>query len=243
MSNNLKGKLKSVFEAPAPAKKNIFLSQIDYPKASRLDFIKSQAGYIRKHVWVLSLLLFIGTLIGIYYYEVSASVVWVVSSVFPFISLVSMSEILRSTTYNMDELEMSCKHNFLEISLIRLGILGIANFAVLISILILLIGKTDFGFFRLGIYLITPYLLNCYCSIFVINRLKSREIIYVCGVVTASVSILNALSAIQINDIYTDKYCSFWIAAFIILALLSCKEIVELIRKMEELKWNSSLTA
>jgi hypothetical protein len=143
----------------------------------------------------------------------------------------------------MDELEMSCKHNFLEISLIRLEILGIANFAVLISILILLMGKTDFGFFRLGIYLITPYLLNCYGSIFVINRLKSRETIYVCGVVTAAVSVLNALSAIQINDIYTDKYCSFWIAAFIILAVLSCKEIMELIRKMEELKWNSSLTA
>ncbi|WMM26275.1 hypothetical protein RBU61_06255 [Tissierella sp. MB52-C2] len=242
MRNNLKRKLKSAFEAPAPIRKSIFLSQFDYPKASRFDFIKSQAGYIRKRVWVLSLLLFIGTLIGIYYYEVSTSIVWVVSSIFPFISLASIAEILRSTTYNMDELEISCKHNFLEVSLIRLGILGIANFAVLISILLLFMGQTDFGFFRLGLYLITPYLLNCYGSLFAINRLKSREITYICGIVTAFVSLLNALFTIQINDIYTERYWSFWLMSFIILTVLSYKEVVKLIKKMEGLQWNSSLT-
>ena len=242
MSNNLKGKLKSVFEAPTPTKKDDFLNQLDYPKASRLDFIKSQAGYIRKQVWVLSLLLFIGTLFLMHYFEVSDSVVWILSSALPFISLVSIGEIFRSITYNMDELEMSCKHNFLEISLIRFGILGLANFAVLISLLILLAGKTDFGFFRLGLYLTTPYLLNCYGSIFAVNRLKNREIIYICGVVTAAVSILNALFITQINDIYTDKYWSFWIISFIILTVLSYKEILKLIKKMEELKWRLSLT-
>ena len=242
MNNNLKKKLKSAFEAPIPARKKIFLNEFDYPKASYIDFIISQAGYIRKHIWVLSILLFISTIMGIYYYRISIHAVWAVSSVLPFILLISINEILRSTTYNMDELEMSCKHNFSEISLIRMGILGMADFIVIIGILILLMGKTDFGFFRLGLYLLTPYLLNCYSSLFAINRLKSREIIYICGVITASVSILNALLIIRVNDIYTDRYRSLWIAAFIILAVLICKEIVKLIKKMEELQWNSSST-
>jgi hypothetical protein len=240
--NNLEKELKSVFEAPTPTRKNFFLNQLDYPKARRIDFIKSQLGYIRKRIWLLSALLFIGTLLELYFYKVSTSFVWVVSSALPFISLVSMSEIARSTTYNMDELEMSCKHNFLEVSLIRLGILGVANFTVLISILLLFMGKTDFGFFRLGLYLTTPFLLNCYSSLFVINRLKSRETTYICGCVTAFISISNAFLTMQVNDIYDERYYLFWTLSIIILAVLSSRELVKLIKKMEELHWSLSLT-
>lgn len=243
MKMNLKKELKSVFEAPIPARKKHFMSQFDYPKASQFDFIKSQAGYIRKRVWVLSVLIFIGTLTGLYFYKVSASIVWAVSSTLPFIFLASISEIVRSTTHNMDELEMSCKHNFLEVSLIRIGILGVVNLLVLTSILLLFMSKTDFGFFRLGLYLITPYLLNCYGSLFAINRLKSREITYICGGITAFISISNALLSMQINDIYTAKYRLFWIMTFIILAVLIVIEITKLIKKTEELQWNLKLTA
>lgn len=242
MRKNLKRKLKLAFEAPRPTRKENFLNQFHYPKASRIDFIKSQIGYIRKGIWILSVLLFIGTFIVLYYYEMPPCLVWIVSSTLPFISLASISEIVRSTTYNMEELEMSCKHNFLEVSLIRLGILGVANFTLLISILLLFIGKTNFGFLRLGLYLITPYLLNCYGSLFIINRLKSREITYICGGVTAFVSILNSLLTIQINDIYTERYCLFWITLFIILTVLSTIEVVKLIKKTEELQWSLQLT-
>lgn len=242
MSNNLKRELKSAFEAPIPTRKSSFLSQFNYPRASRFDFFKRQVGYIRKRVWILSGFLFIGTLLGLYCYKVSTSFVWMVSSVLPFISLVSMNEIVRSTTYNMDELEMSCKHNFLEISLIRIGLLGIGNVLVLIGILFLFVGKTDFGFFRLGLFLTTPYLLNCYISLIVLNCLKSRDVTYICGIVTAFVSISNVLITIQINDIYTEKYWTLWITSFIVLAILSVIELVKLIKKMEEFKWNSSLT-
>ncbi|WP_313346974.1 hypothetical protein [Sedimentibacter sp.] len=242
MRNNLKKELKAAFDAPTPTRKNLFLNQLDYPTASRIDFIKSQLGYIRKRIWFLSVLLFTGTLLGLYFYKVSTSFVWVVSSVLPFVSLASISEIVRGTTYNMEELEMSCKHNFLEVSFVRLGILGVANFIVLISILLLFMSKTDFGFFRLGLYLITPFLLNCYGSLFAINRFKNKETTYICGCVTAFVSILNTLLSIQINEIYTERYWLFWVMSFIVLVVLSVREVAKLIKKMEELQWSSSLT-
>lgn len=243
MNNNLKKELKSAFEAPTPTRKQVFLNQIDYPKASQFNFIKAQVRYIRKRVWLLSILLFVGTLCGLYLSETSISVVWIVSSVFPFLSLVSMTEIARSTSYNMAELEMSCKHSFTEVSLIRLGILGVFNFTILIGILFLFIGKMDFGFFRLGLYLITPFLLNCYGSLFVINRLQSRETMYICGGITGFVSILNALFTTQVNNIFTERYSVFWILAFIILTVLSITEIMKFIKRTEELQWNSPLTA
>lgn len=240
MRNNLNRELKSAFDVPAPSRKSMFLSQFNYPKASRLDFIKTQAGYISKRVWVLSLVIFLGTLIGLYFHNVSTSFVWLISSALPFVSLTSMAEIVRSITYNMEELEMSCKHNLLEVILIRLGLLGIANFLVLISILLIFKGKTDLGFFRLGLYFIMPYILNCYGSLFAINRLKSRETIYICGGVTAFVSIINALATMQIKNLYTEKYWSLWVISFIFLLVLISKELGKLIKKMEELQWSSS---
>lgn len=137
---------------------------------------------------------------------------------------------------------MSCKYNFLEITLVRLGVLGSTNFILLIGILLLFMGKTDFGFIRLGLYLVTPYLLNCYGSLFAINHLKTRDTMYICVGVTAFVSMLNILLTIQINEIYTETYWMFWVISFIVLILLCAREITKLIRKMEELQWNSSLT-
>lgn len=243
MRYNLKKELKSAFDAPPPSGKEEFFSRMGYPKASRADFIIAQLGYIRKRVWVLSLLLFAGTLLCLYILNIPASLVWFISSVLPFISLVSISEMAKSYTYGMEELEMSCKYNLLEVSLIRLGILGITNLAVLTGILVLFACKTDFGLIRLGLYLITPYLLSCYGTLFVANRLKSRETMYVCGGVTAFVSIINTMVTQQVNEIYSEKYWMFWSLTFVILIVLCVKEIVKLIRKMEDLQWNSSLTA
>lgn len=242
MKTNLKKELKKAFDPPASTGKKTFLSSFTYPKGSNLDFITSQIGYIRKRVWILSALLFIGTLTGLHFYKVSVNFVWMLSSLWPFISLTTMNEIFRSTTYRMDELEISCKHNFLKIGLVRMGILGAFNLTAWIGILLLLIGKVDFGFIQLGLYLIVPYLLNCYGSLFIVNRLKGREISYVCGVVTAFVTMLNSLLVIQINTIYTEKYKMLWGVVFIILTLLTVWEVRKLIKKMEELQWNSLLT-
>lgn len=243
MNKNLKKELKSTFQAPRPTRKQAFLNHFDYPKANRFDFIKSQTGYIRKRVWVLSILLFVGTLLTLYFYQTPISSLWVVSSVLPFLLLVSMTEITRSTSYNMTELEMSCKHSFSEVILARLGILGIFNSVVLFAIVLLFISKTDLQFFRVGLYLIMPFLLNCYGSLFVVNHLPYKEAIYICGGITGFVSILNSLITTQVNNIFAEKYSMFWIMVFIVVTVLIITEIRKFMKRTEELQWNSSLTA
>lgn len=243
MKDSLKKELKSVFDAPAPLRKDMFLKQLNYPKPRRIDFIFSQVGYIRKRIWILSVLVFLSTLYGLYICNAPNSLIWFISSILPFISLVSINELVRSITYKMEELEMSCKYNLLEVSIVRMGILGTVNLIVLLSILLVLLKKTDFSSIRLGLYLITPYLLNCYGSLYFINHLKSRETIFICGSVTALVCLLNSLLSIQINEIYTDRYSFYWIISFIVLAVLSAREVTKLIKKMGGLEWNSSLTA
>lgn len=238
----LKNELKHAFDTPPPARRDEFLDRLEYPRAGRVDLVISQMGYIRKRFWVLSVLLFAGTLASLYFCGAPASLVWILSSTLPFISLAGISEIARSATYKMEELEMSCKYNLLEISLVRLGILGAANFILLGGILFMLSGKTSFGLVRLGLYLFTPYLLTCYGTLFAVNRLKSRETMYVCGGVTGFVSIMNALLRMQVRDVYAENYLLFWAAAFIAFVALSAKETAKLISETEELGWNSSLT-
>lgn len=242
MRDKLKKELKSAFEAPAPVKKDIFLNQINYPKAGRIDFIISQLGYMGKHIWIISVLIFLTTLYCLYVCRVQVSLVWIFSSILPFISLISISEIIKSSRYKMEELEMSCKYNFLEVSLVRMGILGVTDLFVLTGIILLFKWKTDLSFIRLGLYFTTPYLLTCYGSLLTINRLRSRETMYVCGTVTIFVSMLNAVLSMQVKDLYTESYSLIWLLAFICLAILSARELAKLIKKMEELQWNSSLT-
>lgn len=241
MNKKLKSQIRSAFDTPTSTGKTEFLQTLNFPKASRLDFILVQIGYIRKRVWIISCLLLIGTLYGLYIYSSNNtfSVIWVVSSLLPFVALVAITEISRSQTYNMAELEMSCKHSFSDVVLVRFGILGSFNFVIFSILLLSLIGKTDYNIIRLGMYLLTPFLLTTTLSLFTLDHLHSRETTYICGGISCFISLLNSLLTInKYNGIFTDKYLSFWSITFLILFLAVVKETIKFIKRTEELQWN-----
>ncbi|GAA0180434.1 hypothetical protein SH2C18_31260 [Clostridium sediminicola] len=240
MNKKFKSQIKSAFDAPEPIKKTEFLQTVNYPKANRLDFILSQIGYIRKRVWLISCLILIGDLYGLYAYSSDniLKVIWIVSSILPFVALVAITEILRSQSFNMCELELSCKHSFADVVLVRLGVLGFFYFVLFSILLISMIGKTDYNIIRLGMYLLTPFLLTCTLSLITINHLHSRETIYICGGVSCFISLLNNLLNIIYNGIFADKYLTFWSITFFILIVAIVKELFEFVKRMEELQWN-----
>lgn len=245
MNRKLKSQIKSAFNAPTPTEKTEFLQTLNFPKASRFDFILGQIGYIRKRVWIVSCLLLIGALCGLYVYSGNdiLGMIWIVSSILPFVALVAVTEISRSQASNMAELEMSCKHSFADVVLVRLGVLGIFNFVIFSILLLSLIGKTDYNIILLGMYLLTPFLLTCTLSLFTLNHLHSRETIYICGGISCFISLLNNLLTIKYNEIFADKYLTLWSVAFFILLLTVVKQTVKLIKITEELQWNLQLTA
>lgn len=71
----LKNELKHAFDTPPPARRDEFLDRLEYPRAGRVDLVISQMGYIRKRFWVLSVLLFAGTLASLYFCGAPASLV------------------------------------------------------------------------------------------------------------------------------------------------------------------------
>lgn len=245
MNKKLKSQLKSAFNVPEPIKKDEFLRLITYPKSSLADFVLEQIGYIRKRVWIISLLILFATLYGLHLYrdERALKVVWGISSILPFVSLIMITEITRSTACNMAELEMSCKHSLFDVMIVRLSILGSFNFIVFVLTIVSFIGKTDFSLFRLGIYVLTPFLLTCLGSLFVINKINSRETTYICGGISSFVSLINTILTTQYNAIFENRYMLVWSILFFSLIFLVGREIIKLLKKMGELQWNSPLNA
>ena len=245
MNKKLKDDLRAAFDAPTPKRKSEFLLSVNFPKTSRYDFLLAQIGYIRKRVWIVSLLTVVPALI-VFWSQITENVlsfVWVVSSLFPFIALAGITEIARSVSHNMAELEISCKYSFSNVVIARLEILGCANMIVVAIIIMSFRAAGSVDVLRLGAYLLVPFLLTCSLSLFVFNRLQSRESIYICGGISCGVSILNAFLSNSYRIVLEGGYTVFWIIAFIMLMICTIMEMIKLILRTEELKWNLSLTA
>ncbi len=240
MKKNLKMQLTTAFDAPPPMKKTEFLQSVNYPKTSRTDFIFGQVGYIRKRVWVTSCLLLVTAFIGLRSTSDDGvlSFIWFTSSLLPFLSLVTVSEIARSASHNMEELEMSCKYNFPNVILARLGILSFMNLSLFGVILLSFHNRVDFGTLRTGTYLLVPFMLTCSLSLFTLNRLHSRETTYVCGAISCLTSIANTLAAARYRVAFSDENAMFWGLAFLVLLVVTISETIKLIKETEELQWN-----
>ena len=245
MNKKLKDDLRAAFDAPMPKRKSEFLLSVNFPKTSRYDFLLSQIRYIRKRVWIATLLAVVPALIVIWpqMTENALGFVWAVSSLFPFIALVGITEIARSVSHNMAELEICCKYSFSSVVVARLGILGCVNVIVFAVIITSFRVAGNVDVLRAGAYLLVPFLLTCSLSLFVFNRLQSRDSIYICGGISCGVSILNAFISNSYRIVLESEHTVFWIIAFIMLLICTVREMIKLIRRTEEYQWNLSLTA
>ena len=245
MNKKLKDDLRAAFDAPTPKRKSEFLLSVNFPKTSRYDFLLAQIGYIRKRVWIVTLLAVVPALILLWSQvtENALGFVWVVSSLFPFAALVGMTEIARSVSHNMAELETSCKYSFSSVVLARLGILGCANMIVFVIIIMSFRLAGNIGVLRLGVYLLVPFLLTCSLSLFVFNRLQARESIYICGGIACGVSILNAFLSNSYQIVFSGEFMMLWMIAFIVLLIYTASEMIKLVLRflrLEENQWSLS---
>lgn len=243
MNKKLKQGLKAAFDPPQAVNKAEFLNNFAYPKASGFDFLISQISYIRKRVWLYSILLFAASLFALHYYTASLSVVWTVSSALPFLALITINEVTRSRFCGMAEIEASCKHSLSQVTLIRLMVLGTMNLLILMAILLSFIGKTDFILFRLGVYWLMPFLVSNYALLLIVNSFRGKEVMYVSAIVTGFISISNILITTELGVIFADKYVALWVAAFILFTIAIAMEIIKLIKRTEELECSLPSTA
>lgn len=237
MDKKLGQAIKQNFIPPSPQKKDDFLANLTYPKASFSEMLFSQIWFIRKRVWLTFTLLLILAFTSTNCLPLDENIVSIISAMLPIFSLVAITEIYKSTAYNMAEMELACKYDLSKITLMRLSILGTVGI-ILLFVYVLIVSNNNLGLIRNLVYLAVPYLLSTNISLVVISKLKSKDTGYVCSAVCLGVSVGVIVLQNAYNFIYSVDYVAIWTISFILLTLLLGANLVIFRKSQEDLQWN-----
>lgn len=236
MTADLKAILEEAFAAPKPKRKKEFLKKTGQTQISTISFILSQISYIRKSVWIVSVLFTVFAVISIHY--LGQDCIWVTAAMMPFIALCAVTENARSATYGMAELEMASRFSLKSITLARLSAIGLFHFVIL-CILIPLVGKNAlFPIVRIIIYLVVPYLLTSVLGFAAARKVHGKEAVYICMGISVMVSFLNLILKEIVPGIYEKKQFIWWCVFVIYLIVRMWSEYKKAIYQTEELVWN-----
>ena len=212
--------LEQAFSVPEPKKKRTFLRSLPKQEVGLGTLILSQAAYIRKWVWAVSLLLF-GLVVGLAGY-VELNIIWMLSAIMPFAALLIVMEFAKSSAYG--------------ILLSRMIMLGTVQFAGLL----LTMPITGPVVLQNGVYLLVPYLLTAMLGLVAVRRLHGKESMYVCGSISAFVCILCPLSNHFVPALYEEKNVMLWVLSTVLLMAGIVREYKKTINDLEEMVWNWS---
>ena len=241
MKRKLRNGIREAFEPPKSPGKEAFLRNIWQPTLDYRGFLLSQLHYIRKRVWILSFLFVMYSLLFLLKQtegSCSYESVWIIGAMLPFLALTAVSETIKSGWWGMQELELSCRYSLNQVIFARLLFIGSGNLITLTVILVLTEKTLSAGFFRTGLYLLTPYLLTCALCLILSGRVRGREGRYGYAVTAAAVSAANSLLRYLEHSVYQPDYLIFWlfsvgISAGIIVYRLHCMK-----KEMEARSWN-----
>lgn len=268
----LKQKIRKVYTPPGPKRREEFLYQISSwdkegeifmtARLGRKDFFLSQLGYIRKWVWMLSVLLFSMAVLVAWvmpytnqsqqYYVTDSGVweidgdagraksvpdyetlLWSMSAVLPLLSVIFIAEGSRSFRYGMQELEMAAKYNRMQIYLARMLFLGLGNLLWIIAADVVLHWVGSGAADFVIVYLLVPYLLSMVLSM-ELGRICPRSSMGVCSTAVAcAVSVGYIILKVKV-DIYLDQYRLYWAALCILLLYRSVKQFAGMEKTWEE---------
>lgn len=243
MKKELRNHISQAYTPPMPNHKEEFLSSLNYPKIRWSDFILSQLGYIRKRVWIASFFLYLAAiLLGTLMDRGDMKLLWSISAILPYLAMITITETARSAVYGLAELEMTTRYNLRSVLFARMTALGVGNLITLILMLPILTGKINLNIFKIGIYLLVPYLITSFLSYKIINHVRTKDLSYYCAAVAAAVSCFGLIFGQIWKVIYQQQYFILWLAASVLLTAFLAKEIKKLIHQSEEMLWNSYST-
>lgn len=248
MNKKFKKALQTAFEAPPPTDQERFLKQLRYPKITYQEFLLNQIHYIRKRVWMASaFIVLFGWIVAfqlpaLQYWNPDGMKIWNISAVLPFLAMITVTEIYRSTSCHMAELEGSCRFSLPQIVMARVSILGVTNFFVLIVLFIFIHQVSAYSLLQIVSYSMVPYLVVCSVCLWLLNRMRGSDGLYACAVTAGLVSITSIFFGGMAESFYLDTYLYGWVMIFIGCFILIGFQMHKLIKQMEEKQWNLHLT-
>lgn len=237
INTNLKSALKHSFTPPSPQRRDAFVNSISYPKATLKEVFISQIGFIRKRVWLVFALTFCFAFYYVSVANITSNIVATMSALLPACVICVTSELYKSCSYNMEEMELACKYNLQKVTLMRLALLGTVSFLMLV-LFIALANRSDIGLIRTTIYLTVPYLFSNYISLCLILKFRGKETLYMVAGVCGFVSLCMLLANTSYAFIYHATYTYLWVLALMVLSILLISTLIGFTKSQEELQWN-----
>jgi len=238
----LKLAIKSAYEVPESNRKKDFLMNLEIPKISFYKFFISQIKYIRKRVFFIQAIVMLICLIAILStdkIDLNIKYISMLPSAIPFFVLVIATEISRSISHNMTELEMTTRYSLGQIIIVRTSILVSVNFIFLIFLLVSLKLKLEYSILSLSFYIFIPFLLTCFGSLYVMNYVRNKNVNFYCAGISTFVSLANILLYNVTGNMYNNLNSKFWLILFISLIIGVIIQAKKFIRSTEEYNWNS----
>lgn len=239
MNKKWKELLKSSFEAPKPKGKQAFLLSLDHPKMTNREFLLAQMRYIRKRVWICSGGLLLCILYGSFSSNYSLTNIRFVSALMPIIALLVITELIKSMSYKMEELEMSCRYSLTKVIISRFLLIGGFHLAAFFVTIAIMAGNMKLSFYQILFSLMLPYLATCAVCLFVMNHIKIKETTFLCGAIAVIISMIQLVSP-ELRDLWEniDNKELAMFAMFLVLFIVIAKEIRLFIKRSEELPWS-----
>lgn len=233
MRKSWKEALQEAFEAPQPLEKEEFLRKLDRPRTGMGAFILSQAAYINKWSWLASIFVYAVAVTGAV--ALSMDMVWAISALTPLLALALVSECGRSERHEMGELEMTTRFSLKSVISARLGILGVENLGVLCLLVPLGMRNNQMGMVQTGLYIAVPFLLTAFLSLWMAQRLRGQENVYVSAGIAVCVSLMAYVFHREIPALYQESRMGWWMAGALLLAAGLLGQYGRLIKNAEGL--------
>lgn len=197
-----------------------------------LSCILTQIAYIRKWVYLASLLILALAVIAADYAGTNS--VWVVAAIMPFIALCMVTESARSETYGMAELEMASRFSIRSIMLARFATIGLVHM-ISLCILIPVVGHSALiSLLQAGIYLLVPYLTASVLEYAAIRRLRGKEGLSACMAVSVMVSVLNTMLKGLLTYLFGARQFVIWLILAVYLTGKAIREYRIMIYQTQE---------
>jgi len=236
MNKKLRKALKESFNAPAPTRKKEFLCNIQEPSISNFEFIRTQAAYIRKRVWGISILIFASALIASEWIE--RDMLWCISAFMPLLALALITECGRAEVYGMAEFELSTRFSIKSVVLARLEIIGSSTLILLCIVTPFIAINSKSTLLGTGVYITCPYLLTAFLGFWVVRKIHGKESFYFCTGIATMVSFINIIIPQRFSILYDEQNFIWWNVALVILCVGTTSQCYKMIKQTEELAWN-----
>ncbi|AIQ69735.1 hypothetical protein [Paenibacillus graminis] len=193
-----------------------------------LEFYISQIRFISWKVWAMQLLIVLGMgmllhslLLGS---EESSDFIMLASTAAPLLVMTGIQTLTCSMSSNMLEIELSTRHLFQKLMLVRMSLLAITDLIGLTILAILLNFWIQADFVKLMLFLLVPYNVTCFGCLCILNKIRTSNCGNYCFIFCSLILLIQIMLKISAAQTLFDSL-EVWLVLLMLTSLGVVKEV------------------